>query len=88
MLREGRLNMFVNEDIKERIMNFVGHATDNRMRPIELHRKLLQQPGLGLYTIKLACKELVDEGKLVYTYRDPCSYVEIPPHSPTMQRSP
>jgi hypothetical protein len=70
--------MNAHEETKERIMEAVWNAENQRMRPIDLEKKLEHEHGLTLWWIKDAVNELVDEGQLVYTYRDPCSYVEIP----------
>ena len=65
-------------EIKERTVEAVWEAPNQRIRPIDLRRKLEKEHGLVLVAIKDVLKELIGEGKLVYTYRDPCSYVEIP----------
>jgi hypothetical protein len=70
--------MNAHEETKERIMEAVWGAQNQRIRPIDLEKKLEQEHGLAPSTIKGELKELVDEGELVFTYRDPCSYVEIP----------
>ena len=70
--------MNVHEETKERIMVAVCEAADQRIRPIDLERKLVHEHGLAVSAIKDVLKELVDEGDLVFTYRDPCSFVEIP----------
>jgi hypothetical protein len=70
--------MSAHEETRERIMEAVWGAENQRIRPIELEKKLDQEHGLLVSAIKVAVSELIDEGQLVYTYRDPCSYVEIP----------
>jgi hypothetical protein len=39
-----------------------------------LHSKL----GVHSFTVQEALKDLVKEGAVVFTYRDPCSYLEYP----------
>jgi hypothetical protein len=70
--------MNAHEKTKERIMEAVWGAENQRIRPIDLERKLEHEHGFALSAIKELLKELVDDGELVRTYRDPCSYVEIP----------
>ena len=70
--------MNAHEEIIERIMEAVLGAPDQRIRPIDLGKKLEQEHGLAPSTIKDAVHELTADGELAYTYRDPCSYVEIP----------
>ena len=65
------------EEIKERTMEAVWETPNQRIRPIDLKRKL-EEHSLVPVAIRDMLKELIGEGKLVYTYRDPCSYVEIP----------
>jgi hypothetical protein len=75
---ERRLAMSALEEIKERTMEAVWKAPNQRIRPIDLKRKLEEERSLIPVAIRDVLKELIGEGKLVYTYRDPCSYVEIP----------
>ena len=70
--------MTAHEETEERIMDAVCEAPNQRMRPIDLEKKLEQEHGLAISAIKDVLKELVGEGVLVLTYRDPCSFVEIP----------
>ena len=63
---------------RERVMELVGSAPNQRMRPIDLTRQLAQESGLSAYVVNEIIKDLVEEADLVYAYRDPCSYVEIP----------
>ena len=70
--------MNAHEETKERIREAVWGAPDQRIRPIDLERKLEKEHGLALVAIKDVLKELIGEGELVFTYRDPCSFVEIP----------
>jgi hypothetical protein len=70
--------MNAREETRERILEAVWEAPNQRIRPVNLEKKLEHEHGLALSAIKDVLKELVDEGELVLTYRDPCSYVEIP----------
>jgi hypothetical protein len=82
--RERRLHMNAHEETKERIMEAVSGAPNKRIRPIDLEKELEQELGLAFSTTKDTVKELVGEGELVFTYRDPCSYVETPSVRATM----
>ena len=75
---ERRLAMNAHEETKERIMEAVSGAPDQRIRPIDLERKLKKEHGLAPAALKDVLKELMGEEELVFTYRDPCNYVEIP----------
>lgn len=70
--------MTAHEQTRQRIMDAVSGAPVQRIRPIDLERHLGTDYGLGMRATKDVLKELVNEGKLVFTYRDPCSFVEIP----------
>ncbi len=48
------------------------------MRPIALERLLRKEGPSSRQEIRKALNALVRSGSLVYTYRDPCSFVEIP----------
>ena len=70
--------MTAHQATKERIMEAVLGARYQRIRPFDLERKMARDHSLALSTVKDALKELMSKGELVFTYRDPCSYVEIP----------
>lgn len=74
----GRLVMNEHRMHRERIMELVGSARNQRMRPIELTQQLAKESGLSANEVNKIIKELVDEEDLVFSFRDPCSYVEIP----------
>jgi len=63
---------------RERVMELVGSAPNQRMRPNDLKRQLAQESGPSMYVVNEIIKDLVEDEDLVYTYRDPYSYVEIP----------
>lgn len=66
------------EHIKEQILTLVRDAEKQRLRPYELERGFGDSLGDSNFTIQQAINDLVREGKLLFTYRDPCSYVETP----------
>ena len=70
--------MNTREGTKERIMKAVSEAPGERIRPIDLERTLEREHGLARTAVKDVLKEMMGEGDLVFTYRDPCNYVEIP----------
>lgn len=68
--------------IKDEIMVQVIGASNHRVRPHEVEKSLSKRLGVSAFTVREAVKDLVEEGELTFTYRDPCSYVEIPPIEP------
>jgi hypothetical protein len=70
--------MRTHEQIEERILEVVSDQPNQRIRPVTLERELREELGISLHAIKAALNDLVQEESLVFTYRDPCSYVEIP----------
>ena len=64
--------------LKERLVELVVQAKDQRVRPHELERIVESESQRSHYTVSEALKDLVEDGELVFTYRDPCSYVEFP----------
>jgi len=68
----------IQEETKERIIQLVRSAGNQRVRPHDLEKSLSQERGITLSEFRLALKDLMQEGKLVFTYRDPCSFIEIP----------
>ncbi len=64
--------------LKMKIMELVADSKDQRVRPNDARQTLTHELGTSPFVVGEAVKELVEEGDLVYTYRDPCSYVEIP----------
>jgi DNA-binding GntR family transcriptional regulator len=63
--------------IKQAIVEAVSAASDQRLGPYELERTLSHRLAVSKHTVHQAVRELVGEGRLAYTYRDPCSYVEL-----------
>ncbi len=70
--------MQTGKQIKTRIMAIVSGASKHRIRPIDLERALVDEGEESKTAIKRALAELVQERKVVYSYRDPCSFVELP----------
>jgi len=64
--------------IKARILAIVSGASKHRIRPIDLERTLLGEGEASKTAIKRALNELVQAKRVVYSYRDPCSFVEMP----------
>jgi len=64
--------------LKMRIMDFVASSKNQRARPIEAKQTLAQQLDTSQFAVNAAVEELVEDEELVYSYRDPCSYIEIP----------
>ncbi len=60
------------------IMVMVSSAKEQRARPHELQKTLSKKFDVPMSRVQKALAHLVEEEKLVFTYRDPCSYVEIP----------
>ena len=59
-------------------MELVATSKNQRLRPIEAAQILRQERGASSFAVIEAVSDLVEDGELVYAYRDPCSYVEIP----------
>jgi hypothetical protein len=65
------------QGLKEGILLLVTEASDQRLRPHDLEKAFFHKPGLSMHMVQQAVRDLVDEGKLAYTYRDPASYLEL-----------
>ena len=63
---------------RERLMDLVAAAQNHRMQPGKLGQRLAQEAGFSAQTARELIKKMIEDGDLVYSYRDPCSYVEIP----------
>ena len=59
-------------------MDLIAEAKEQRFRPIELKRILEEKFQYSMFSAQKALKDMVRDGELVFTYRDPCNYVEIP----------
>ena len=64
--------------IKKEILELISCAKDQHLRPQEVEKVLSQKLGISQSTIKQALKDMLKERKLVKTYRDSSSHVEIP----------
>jgi DNA-binding GntR family transcriptional regulator len=63
------------QHVKEEVMASVSGA-EHRLRPHDLERSVSRRLAVRMQTVHQAVKDLVEEGKLAYTYRDPSSYIE------------
>ncbi len=64
--------------LKNRLMERIASSRHQRLRPHEVEQQFAQELDLTTYVVHEAVKDLVEEGDLVYAYRDPCTFVEIP----------
>jgi len=78
MRTKGRHPMTEYDAMKERIMDLVATSKGQRLRPVHVAQTLSRELDLSPFTVNAAVRDLVDDGELVYAYRDPTSYVEIP----------
>ena len=60
------------------LMEMVADAHNQRIRPGELGRRLAHEIGASISVANEIIKQIIATGDLVYTYRDPCSFVELP----------
>jgi hypothetical protein len=66
------------DEIRQKIMEMVSSAEDQRQRPYSLVKTVSDNSGLPIFRVKKVLENLIKERKLIFTYRDPCSFVEIP----------
>jgi len=66
------------EQIRQKIMEMVIAAEGQRQRPHSLVKTVSDNSGVPIFRVKKVLENLIKERKLVFTYRDPCSFVEIP----------
>lgn len=64
--------------MRSRILNLVAEAKEQRFRPIELKRMLEEKYQYSMFSVQKTLNDMVRNGDLIFTYRDPCNYVEIP----------
>jgi len=64
------------EAVKEKIMELVTNAS-KKQKPGDVAKKLSAEMGVDRSAVKTAIKELVNDGKLVFTYYG-SSYIELP----------
>jgi hypothetical protein len=70
--------MSESRQIEKRIIEMISTETKQRWRPYVVVRKLSEELGVPVSKIREALDNLIRKRKLVFTYRDPCSYVEFP----------
>lgn|GEM_PF-1695357 len=70
------------EQLKDMVLAEVLRVPAGGVKPRDLEQKLAADHGFSAFTVREAVKNLVAEGELVYTYRDPCNYVELAPVTP------
>ena len=64
--------------IRKKIMEMITTAENQRQRPYSVLKTVSDNLGVPIFRVKKALEDLLKERKLVFTYRDPCSFVEIP----------
>ena len=70
--------MSQSEQIRKEIMEMVTTAKNRRLRPYSMVRTVSNNLGVPIFRVKKVLEDLLKERKLVFTYRDPCSFIEIP----------
>ena len=71
--------MHTREQARAHILEVVTRSPNGRVRPVFLGRTVLSECDSPRETFRQALGDLIRARKLVYTYRDPCSFVETPP---------
>ncbi len=66
------------ETQRDRLMEVVAAAKNQRIRPNEVKQQVAKEFNISVYQVNEMIKDLIEQEELVYAYRDPCSYVEIP----------
>ncbi|MBI5188857.1 MAG: hypothetical protein HZA07_07345 [Nitrospirae bacterium] len=67
------------EELKEKIYAFVLAAKGKKkVKPRDIEKGVSAETGAGIDEIKQAMKEMIDVGKLMYSYTGGASSVEIP----------
>ena len=64
--------------IKNKILEMVKANKSQRQSPKEVIGRLCAEAEVSMSLVKTALNDLVNERKLVFTYRGPSTYVEIP----------
>jgi hypothetical protein len=64
--------------IRKKILEKVKANKGQRQRPKEVISSICAESDVPMSLVKAALNDLVNERKLVFTYRGPSSYVEIP----------
>ena len=66
------------KQIEGEILTMIQQAERGRLRPNALITAIAQSAGRPFAEVKSVMVDLVRRKALVYTYRDPCSFVELP----------
>lgn len=66
------------EQIREKILDMVKVAKSQRRNIHEVMSSLSTEFGISVIRVREALNDLIREKELVFTYRDPFTYVEIP----------
>lgn len=64
--------------MRNHILDMIADAKEQRFRPIELKRILENKYQYSMFSVQKTLNDMVRNGDLIFTYRDPCNYVEIP----------
>jgi hypothetical protein len=70
--------MAQSEQIRKKIIEMITAAEDQRQRPHSVVMTVSSDLEIPIFRVKKVLENLVKERKLVFTYRDPCSFVEMP----------
>lgn len=66
-------------ELKQKIYSLVEQSMGKKkLKQSEIEKKISEETGVTRQDVKAALRELIDEGKLIYTYFGG-SFVEIPP---------
>ena len=63
--------------LEDDVVAMVREARNGRLRPHVVVNTIAHRAGVSRATAKLTMVGLISRGRLVYTYRDPCSFVEL-----------
>lgn len=74
----GETTMTQSEQIRKEIMEMVTAAENQRQRPFLVVQTVSDNLAVPMFRVKKILEDLIKERQLVFTYRDPCSFVEIP----------
>ena len=80
--------MSQSKQIRNKIMEMVMAAEDQRQRPYSLVKTVADNSRVPIFRVKKVLEDLIKERKLVFTYRDPCSFVEIPKNDMSRRSQP
>ncbi|MBT3222019.1 MAG: hypothetical protein HN348_23345 [Proteobacteria bacterium] len=70
--------MSTHKEMKEKMMALISSAPNQRLRPRDMKKAIGELFRSSRLTFSEVLKNLIDEGALIYTYRDPCSFIEVP----------